>query len=86
MYLDAKGISDQLQHEDIMVSYITKMASSLQQMFPGLNSTDAKNLSLGGLQVTNTFQNQIASDMGLDGTFVSTNLAYSIGSLGTRCN
>jgi len=85
-YLDAKGISDQLQHEDIMVNYVTKMASSLQQMFPGLSSTDAKNLALGGLQTTDAFQNKIAKDLGLESTFVSTNLAYSVGASGTRCN
>jgi hypothetical protein len=85
-YLDARGISDQLQHEDIMVNYVTKMASSLQQMFPGLTNIDAKNLALGGLQGSPTFQSQIASDMGLDGTFVATNVAYSVGPSGTRCN
>jgi len=69
-----------------MVNYVTKMAASLQQMFPGLSLVDAENLSLGGLQLSATFQNTIASDLGLTGSFEATNIAYSTGSRGLRCN
>jgi hypothetical protein len=84
-YLDANGMVDALQHEDMIINYVTKMAAALQQIFPHLGVVDAKNLALGGLQLTTTFQNTIENDMGLSGTFAATNIAYSQGSLGTRC-
>jgi hypothetical protein len=85
-YLMANGVPDFLQHEDIAKTYVTKMATSLQQMFPGINSSDATNLALGGLQTTDTFKNTIANDLQLTGSFEATQMAYSIGSSGTRCN
>lgn len=84
-YLTANNMLGNLQHEDMMVNYVTKIASSLQQMFPGLSSIDAKNLALGGLQPSATFQTTIETDMGLLGSFEATNLAYSIGPGGLRC-
>lgn len=85
-YMIAKKIPPVEQHEDMAISYVTKMASSLQQLFPGLSDADAKNLSLGGLTQTTTFQNTIAKDMGLSGSFDATQSSYSIGSSGLRCN
>jgi hypothetical protein len=85
-YMIAKSIPPVEQHEDMAISYVTKMASSLQQIFPGLIDSDAKNLALGGLFQTTTFQNTVANDMGLSGSFDAIQSAYSIGSTGTRCN
>ena len=55
-------------------------------MFPGLTPADAKNLSLGWLQGTKAFKDSVSSDMKLDGLFDATNLTYSIGPKGIRCN
>ncbi|RFZ83128.1 hypothetical protein DYU05_13350 [Mucilaginibacter terrenus] len=85
-YMFANSINLNVQHEDMAINYVTKMGAALQQMFPGLSSQDAKNLSLGGLQLTTEFKNKIASDMGLLGSFEAINLAYAIGGSGTRCN
>lgn len=84
-YLEASGTLDRLQHEDMMKTYVTTMAASLQQMFSGLSDTDAKNLALGGLQISTAFQNTIATDLNLLGSFAATQLAYSVGSSGKRC-
>jgi len=84
-YLTANGTSESQQHESMIINYVTQMAGALQQMFPGLSDSDAKNLALGGLQLTSTFQTTIENDMALSGSFVATNMAYSIGSLGLRC-
>jgi hypothetical protein len=84
-YLESKGVDPKNQHENIIIDYVTKMAASLQQMFPGLEDADAKNLSLGGLDQTTTFLYTVARDMQLSGDFAATQSAYSIGSLGTRC-
>lgn len=75
-----------LQHETIATTFVTQMALDLQQMFPGLSDADAKNLALGGLEATDTFKNTIAKDMKLLGSYQATQLAYSTGSLGLRCN
>ena len=85
-YLTYMGTSESQQHESMIVNYVTVMAASLQQMFPGLSSSDAQNLALGGLQLTTTFQNTIENDMNLSGSFGATNIAYSVGPLGLRCN
>lgn len=85
-YLDANNMLSEYQHEEMMVTYISQMANSLRQMFPSLSMPDAQSLALGGLQATPTFKNTIANDLGLLGNFEATNLAYSIGSKGTRCN
>jgi len=84
-YLTAIGTTEQQQHETMIVSYVTQMAAALQQMFPGLSTADAENLSLGGLQLTPTFLATIENDMNLDGTFTATQLAYSVGATGLRC-
>jgi hypothetical protein len=84
-YLFANGTASNLQHETIAVDYVTKMAGALQQIFPTLSDSDAKNLSLGGLESTTTFKNTIASDLGLSGSFDAIQAAYSVGGLGTRC-
>jgi hypothetical protein len=70
----------------MIINYVTQMATSLQQMFPGLSDPDAQNLALGGLQLTSTFRTTIENDMKLSGSFHATNLAYAIGSRGLRCN
>ncbi|MEZ2336750.1 hypothetical protein AB6735_14000 [Mucilaginibacter sp. RCC_168] len=85
-YMIAKNMPAIEQHEEMAINYVTKIASSLQQLFPGLTDSDAKSLALGGLFQTNTFKDTIASDMGLLGSFDATQAAYSIGSLGNRCN
>ncbi|AMR31572.1 hypothetical protein A0256_09115 [Mucilaginibacter sp. PAMC 26640] len=85
-YLMASGTADRLQHEDMAIKYVTQMALALQQMFPGLSDVEAKNVSLGGLQFTDTFANTIKNDLSLTGSFDSTNLAYSVGPKGKRCN
>ncbi|WP_162996455.1 hypothetical protein [Mucilaginibacter celer] len=84
-YLQAKGVDPKNQHENIIIDYVTKMSASLMQMFPGLSSNDAKNLSLGGLDQTTTFLYTVARDMKLSGDYAATQLAYSVGSLGSRC-
>jgi hypothetical protein len=75
-----------LQHESMMQNYVVQMATSLQQMFPGLSTTDANNLALGGLYDAATYITTIETNLGLLGSFEAANLAYSIGSLGNRCN
>lgn len=85
-YMDSKGIVADEEHETMVINYVSQMASSLRTMFPNLSESDAKNLSLGGLQLTNTFQTKIENDIQLSGNFTAINLAYSVGSLGTRCH
>ena len=85
-YMIANDIPLAAQHEDMIVNYTTRMAASLQQMFPNLSEGDAKRLSLGGLWMTPTYTNTIANDMGLSGSVDATLLAYSIGPNGIRCN
>lgn len=85
-YLTSIGTDISQQHESMIVSYVTQMAGALKQMFPTLSDEDAKNLSLGGLQLSPTFINTIKNDMALSGTFDATNMSYAIGSKGTRCN
>ncbi|PWK75302.1 hypothetical protein LX99_03795 [Mucilaginibacter oryzae] len=84
-YLEAKGVDPKNQHENIIIDYVNKMSASLKIMFPGLTLSDAKNLSLGGLDQTTTFLYTVARDMKLSGDFAATQSAYSIGSLGKRC-
>ncbi|QEM13998.1 hypothetical protein [Mucilaginibacter rubeus] len=85
-YMDSQGIVADEQHESMIINYVSKMASSLRVMFPNLTEVDAKNLSLGGLQLTDSFRTQIQNDMKLSGDFAAINSAYSVGSLGTRCH
>jgi hypothetical protein len=85
-YLTSTGTLGKLQHEDMAKNYVIKMATSLQTMFTDLSDRDAKNLSLGGLQISDAFKNTIATDMELLGTFDAVNSAYSIGPAGKRCN
>jgi hypothetical protein len=85
-YLTTINYLGALQHETIATTFVTQMALDLQQMFPELSDADAKNLALGGLEGTDTFKNTIATDMKLLGSYQATQLAYSTGSLGLRCN
>jgi hypothetical protein len=88
-YIVANGSANTtnvLQHETMMQNYVVTMATSLQQMFPGLSDSDAKNLALGGLEDADMYKTSIETNLGLLGSFEAANLAYSIGSLGARCN
>ena len=83
-YLISTRTDASMQHEEI-TKYVVNMAKSLQKMFPGLNDLNAKNLSLGGLQMTDAFRDTIKTDLGLEATFDATQLSYSVGIAGKHC-
>ncbi|MBB5396354.1 hypothetical protein [Mucilaginibacter sp. AK015] len=85
-YLTTIGTFGKLQHETIATVFANQMALDLRQMYPNLSESDAKYLAWGGLTMTDDFQNNMASDAGILGSFEATQDAFSIGTAGTKCN
>lgn len=73
-----------LDHEDMAINYVTKMAASLRTMYPTLSESDARALAYGGLEGTATF-NFDMSRFGLTGSHINTNLAYRNNTQGHGC-
>jgi hypothetical protein len=86
-YIAKKGSggSDQIDHEDMAINYVTKMAEALHQMFPTLSLPDARAIAYGGLEGTATY-NWDVTKFGLSSNYISTNTAYRNGTKGHGCN
>ncbi len=85
-YMFANGLTANMQHEAMAVSYINQVSGLLKSLYPNLSDTDAQALSWGGLAGTGSWS--LLSNMSPTYTdsLVDIQIRHTLGQLGSKCN
>lgn len=85
-YLLAIKVNPLIDHNEMGLFYIDKMASGIKDVFPTISSDDAKALAWGGVHESYAWKQLVINSPTAAQKILDTNKKYRTSALGTKCN